>query len=149
MESQAQIDTTNYEKPSAHIGLRLPPSIAEHWKLAAKSQGKTLSDWLRSQVHDLEIRMTETHKKRRCVRETIVSYQRVDPILIRELVRVGVNLNQMSRQINHAVFVGQTIEVASFLTGLAFIQSDLRETLNALHASPALSHKKSAVNEHC
>ena len=123
-----------YEKPTAHIGLRLPPSIAAHWKLAAKSQSKTLSDWLRAQIHDLEIRMQETKKKRRYTREVIVSYQKVDPELIRQLVRIGVNLNQLAKQINHAKVIGQPIDVVSFVMGLSLMHRELNDTLSSLHS---------------
>lgn len=135
MSNQSRTLTiSGYEKPTAHVGLRLPPSIATHWKAAAKAQSKTLSDWLRAQIYDLEIRMQETHQKRRCIRETIVSYQRVDPELIRELVRVGNNLNQIAKQMNRATVCGQQIDVVSFIAGLVAMQRELHQVLNDLQS---------------
>lgn len=138
-----------YEKPTAHIGLRLPPSIAAQWKAAAKSQDKTLSDWLRAQIHDLEVRMQETKGKRRNKREVIKSFQKTDPVLIRELVRIGVNLNQISRQANRAALMGQTIQVISFLMVLVEMQDELRDALNTLNSNNqtvAVHKRKETVN---
>lgn len=140
---KVQNHVISYEKPTAHIGMRLPPSVAWHWKSAAKAQGKTLSDWLRSQIHDLEIRMKETNKTPRNKRDVCKTFQKADPALVRQLVRIGVNLNQISRQANRAALMGQTIQVVSFLLVLVEMQDELRDVLNSLNSS----NQKVAVNQ--
>ncbi|MDE2422298.1 MAG: plasmid mobilization relaxosome protein MobC [Gammaproteobacteria bacterium] len=150
-QMKVQNQVVSYEKPTSHVGLRLPPSIALHWKTAAKAQGKTLSDWLRAQVHDLEIRMAETNKKPRNKREVCKTYQNVDPLLIRELVRIGVNLNQVSRQANRAALMGKTIQVVSFLLVLVDMQNELRDVLNSLNSNNqkvAVNQPKESTNAH-
>ena len=82
------------------IGLRLPAMVAEAWKAAAKAEKRSLSDWVRAQVRVGELEPVVTKKptpakvpKRR--REAQAS-----PELVREVAKIGNNLNQVARKLN-------------------------------------------------
>jgi hypothetical protein len=112
------------------VAFRLPKAIAEQWKTAAAARRQTLSDWLREQISDGDIQQNPTKCRPRRIRETVRNYQKVDPELVRELARIGNNLNQIARQINQAVARESKIEVASFLVALTAIQAELQTALH-------------------
>lgn len=81
------------------IGLRLPESVAEAWKAAAKASRKSLSDWVRGQVSAGNAVTITTGKKTpaKASRQVVVN---TDPALIREVAKIGNNLNQIARKLN-------------------------------------------------
>jgi hypothetical protein len=113
------------------VAFRLPSAIASSWKSAAKAQDQTLSDWLRSQVRLGEIKHDPTNIKPPRKREVIKKFIKIDPVFVRELARIGSNLNQIARQINHVAAASQTIDMVSVLVALQAIQTELH---NALHS---------------
>ena len=117
------------------VAFRLPFSIAFAWKSAAKAQGQTLSDWLRLQVRLDEIKHEPTNVKPPRQREVIKKYIRVDPAFVRELGRIGSNLNQIARQINHVAAANQTIDVVATLVVLQEIQAKLHEALKSFRGN--------------
>ena len=64
----------------------------ESWQSLAEADGLTLSDLIRQHMGAAKLVHREPVKKRRV--------KRVDPALIRELAKIGNNLNQISRWAN-------------------------------------------------
>jgi hypothetical protein len=135
VSKEAYIHIQKLEK----VTFRVESEIKKIWQAAANADKdhKSLSDWLRSKISHLDFSSRLTKKKTPTVNPPR-EYNRADPELIREIGRIGVNLNQMSYQINRANIVGQPIDVLSFISGLAEIQAELREALQTLHKQGAV-----------
>jgi hypothetical protein len=74
------------------VHVKVSESEKDSWSRLAESSGLTLADLIRQQLGAAEMVHREPVKKRRI--------KRVDPALIRELAKIGNNLNQMSRWAN-------------------------------------------------
>ncbi len=89
------------DRLSAKVSFRLPPDTDRAWREAAKAAGMNLADWLRSQVTVDGVAPTIT--KRRTPRRGPARkrpYVTADPALLREIAKIGNNLNQLSRAVN-------------------------------------------------
>lgn len=96
--------------------LRLTPSEAENWDAAAKADGKTVSDWLRSKVGD-----ANSFKKRSL--RVVVS----DPDLVRQVAKIGNNLNQIARAVNQCAQYGTVIQTIELIALLTSIQQEIKD----------------------
>jgi hypothetical protein len=74
------------------VHIKVSESERDSWSRLAESSGTTLSDLIRQQLGAAEMVHREPVKMRRV--------KRVDPALIRELAKIGNNLNQISRWAN-------------------------------------------------
>jgi hypothetical protein len=102
---------------TALLTMKVSPEEKAEWQEMAKRYGVTLSELIRS-------RLTETPKppEPRTVRHR--PPPKVDPDLIRQIVRIGNNLNQIALRCN----TGQRFEV---LAELAAIERQLEEIKSA------------------
>ena len=76
-----------HEKLSETVKLRLTLAEHEHVRSVAADAGVTVSDYLRRRACGYRV-------------PTVVSRQRSDPAVLSELNRIGVNLNQIARNLN-------------------------------------------------
>ena len=72
---------------SERIELRVTPEEKTHWQAIAASRGVSLSELIRVTLSGQRLRSRR-------------SAPRVDPDLVRELARIGNNLNQLARAAN-------------------------------------------------
>lgn len=102
---------------TALLTMKVSPEEKAEWQNLAKRYGVTLSELIRS-------RLAETPKppEPRTVRHR--PPPKVDPELIRQIVRIGNNLNQIATRCN----MGQRFEVLAYL---AAIERELEEIKNA------------------
>ncbi len=80
------------------MSFRLPEDLAEAWNQAANDAGLNLTDFIRTQVH-IDGVDPITPKSKSPVKR-IVEYATADPKLIRQVARIGNNLNQIARFCN-------------------------------------------------
>ena len=74
------------------VHVKVSESEKDSWNRLAESSGLTLADLIRQQLGAADMVHREPVKKRRI--------KRVDPALIRELAKIGNNLNQIARWAN-------------------------------------------------
>ena len=77
---------------SKWVHVKISESEKESWQSLAEADDLTLSDLIRQHMGAAQMVHREPVKKRRV--------KRVDPALIRELAKIGNNLNQISRWAN-------------------------------------------------
>ena len=101
------------------IEIRTTPEEKRRWQEIAENKGVSLSELVRSALGGQRLR------KRR-------EPPRVDPDLLRELARMGNNLNQLARAANRR----QPVPAAALLVQLIEIDREL-SALRAAHERPA------------
>ena len=80
------------------LSVRVPADTAERWREKAEASGMTLSDWVRGQIDDKEIRGFRPRRPKPAVPAR--QAPKADPKLIQQLAWIGNNLNQIARKIN-------------------------------------------------
>jgi hypothetical protein len=89
------------------LKLRVSPAEREAIAAKAEAQGQSVADFLRQRALDYRLRQTPLEKER-----------------LRQLARIGANLNQLARWANMYKNRGETLQVLIFLTSLG---RDIRE----------------------
>ena len=100
---------------SERIELRVTPEEKTHWQAIAASRGVSLSELIRATLSGQRLRVRR-------------SAPRIDPNLMRELARIGNNLNQLARAANRR----SPVETVSLLVKLIEIDRELA-VLRAAH----------------
>lgn len=103
---------------SERIELRVTPEEKTYWQAIAASRGVSLSELIRGALSGQRLRSRR-------------SAPRVDPDLVRELARIGNNLNQLARAANRR----SPVETVSLLVKLIEIDRELA-VLRAAHERP-------------
>ena len=93
---------------TAWIKLRVTPAEKEVITAKAKAQGQTVTDFIRQRALDYRLRQTPLEKER-----------------VRQLARIGANLNQLARWVNIHKSRAKAIDV---LTVLVSLERELRDT---------------------
>ncbi|WP_373947359.1 plasmid mobilization relaxosome protein MobC [Paracoccus marcusii] len=101
------------------IEIRTTPEEKRRWQEIAENKGVSLSELVRSALGGQRLRKRREPPK-------------VDPDLLRELARMGNNLNQLARAANRR----QTVPAAALLVRLIEIDREL-SALRAAHERPA------------
>jgi len=123
-------------KRTARYELRLTPEELSRWKAHAKNAGKNLSDWIRSNVG---LGAAESHIKK--IRPLKHDIPKADPEVIRELAKIGNNLNQIARALNICAKDGTPVQTIEVIMLLNSIGSELRQVLPKLPESPSKTRK--------
>lgn len=89
------------ESRTAWIKLRVTPAEKEAITAKAASQGQTVTDFIRQRALDYRLRQTPLEKER-----------------VRQLVRIGANLNQLARWANIHKSRAEVIDVLAALVSL-------------------------------
>lgn len=100
------------------IKIRTDPEEKRHWQALAENKGVSLSALVRSLLDGQRLR------KRR-------EAPKVDPVLLRELARIGNNLNQLA----HAANRRRPVETVALLVRLIEIDREL-SVLRQAHERP-------------
>ena len=90
---------------SAWIKLRVTPAEKEAIAAKAAAQGQTVTDFIRQRALDYRLRQTPLEKER-----------------VRQLARIGVNLNQIARWANT---YKRAVEAVEVLTALASLEREI------------------------
>ena len=90
---------TKQQRLTSRITLRLPDITAAEWRERAESADLSISDWVRHRVENSDVLVTHHRRKKRRLR-TLTA----DPELLRQLAKIGNNLNQIARAANAAGF---------------------------------------------
>lgn len=93
---------------TAWIKLRVTPAEKEAIIAKADAQGQTVTDFIRQRALDYRLRQTPLEKER-----------------VRQLARIGANLNQLARWVNIHKSRVETIDV---LVALVSLERELRDT---------------------
>ena len=95
------------ETRTALVKLRVTPAEKDAITAKADSQGQTVTDFIRQRALDYRLRQTPLEKDR-----------------VRQLARIGVNLNQLARWVN--IHKGRA-EVINVLVALVSLERELKE----------------------
>ena len=98
---------TKTETRTALVKLRVTPAEKEAITAKADAQGQTVTDFIRQRALDYRLRQTPLEKEH-----------------IRQLARIGVNLNQLARWVN--IHKGRA-EVINVLVALVSLERELKE----------------------
>lgn len=98
---------TKTETRTALVKLRVTPAEKEAIAAKAEAQGQTVTDFIRQRALDYRLRQTPLEKER-----------------VRQLARIGVNLNQLARWANVHKSRAETIDV---LAALVSLERELKE----------------------
>jgi hypothetical protein len=101
------------------IEIRTTPEEKQHWQAIAENKGVSLSELVRSALGGQRLRKRRDPPK-------------VDPGLLRELARIGNNLNQIARAANRR----RPLPAAALLLRLIEIDREL-SALRTAHERPA------------
>lgn len=96
-----RVMTATREKRSAWIKIRVTPAEKKRIADMASAQGQTVTDFLRQRALDYRLRQSPLEKER-----------------VRQLARIGANLNQVARWANTWKGKEQTVEVVLALAGI-------------------------------
>ena len=100
----------NREKRSAWIKMRVTPDEKKLIESKASAQGQTVTDFLRQRALDYRLRQSPLEKER-----------------IRQLARIGANMNQIARWANTYKKRAEAVEV---ITRLIVLERKLHEEEN-------------------
>lgn len=93
---------------TALVKLRVTPAEKEAITAKAEAQGQTVTDFIRQRALDYRLRQTPLEKEH-----------------VRQLARIGANLNQLARWVNIHKSRAETIDV---LTALVSLERELKGT---------------------
>lgn len=96
------------ETRTALVKLRVTPAEKEAITAKAEAQGQTVTDFIRQRALDYRLRQTPLEKER-----------------VRQLARIGANLNQIARWANIHKSRAETVDVLAVLVSL---ERELRDT---------------------
>ncbi len=99
---------TKTETRTALVKLRVTPAEKEAIAAKAEAQGQTVTDFIRQRALDYRLRQTPLEKDR-----------------VRQLARIGVNLNQLARWVN---IHKDRAEVIDVLVALVSLEQELKGT---------------------
>lgn len=102
------------------INIKVTEQERESWKAFAESQGFTVADLLRQLVATATKEPAKLHGKQRRIS------RKADPELIRELAKVGNNLNQISRWANTYKSEADAVEIVQALLTIQRALPDAR-----------------------
>ena len=100
----------NKERRSAWIKMRVTPDEKRLIESKASAQGQTVTDFLRQRALDYRLRQSPLEKER-----------------IRQLARIGANMNQIARWANTYKKRAEAVEV---ITRLILLERELHEEEN-------------------
>ena len=100
----------NKERRSAWIKIRVTPDEKRLIESKASAQGQTVTDFLRQRALDYRLRQSPLEKER-----------------IRQLARIGANMNQIARWANTYKKRAEAVEV---ITRLILLERELHEEEN-------------------
>lgn len=110
------------KKPRREKAIKIRMTDEEHQKLLQLMQGNELATWIRETCLSLENGQKQAKK---AVQQEI---KPIDPNILRELNKIGVNLNQIAKAINSH----NLIDRIAITQSLSIISEQLNEVLEKL-----------------
>jgi len=104
------------DDPLVVVPVRLPTSVVMQLRAEAEAKGVSVSDVLRSRVAHEAVKPLGRPTPRK--RPVAAAAPRVDPALLRELAKIGNNLNQIGRWCNTVKDEGQAVQVLGVLVAI-------------------------------
>lgn len=111
--------------PLIPLPCRLPASLVARFSERAREQGVTMSDVLRAHLTAEEAKPLNKQVPRKRTRLAKVSG--ADPALLRQLVGMASNLNQIARSANIANKTAQPLDMIALLATLKSIEQGLEK----------------------
>lgn len=108
---------------------RLPASLVARFAARAKEQGVTLSDVLRAHLTADEAKPLGKAVPRK--RAKLAKVSGADPMLLRQLVGMANNLNQIARSANISSKTAQPLDMISLLITLKSIEKNIEKLSEA------------------
>lgn len=110
------------KKPRREKAIKIRMTDEEHQKLLQLMQGNELATWIRETCLSLE---NEQKQAKKAVQQEI---KPIDPNILRELNKIGVNMNQIAKAINSH----NLIDRIAITQSLSTISEQLNEVLEKL-----------------
>lgn len=117
--------------PLVTLTLRVPASFRRALEAEAKSSGDNLSDLMRRRLASSEAPPLGRPAPRRRKLSELGPVSKADPALMRQIARIGANMNQLARSANAGALAGSPIEAIFVLERLLLIERCLRELISA------------------
>jgi len=118
------------------VKIRTTDAERDAWQAMADEAGLSLADLIRQRLDQPTLQPPKSDRIQRVVIEA-------DPDLIRQLSRIGNNMNQLARAVNTAGLEPEDLAtVLSFLSGVAADLTALREQAQAEAAAADLSDEE-------
>ncbi|TVQ96924.1 MAG: plasmid mobilization relaxosome protein MobC [Desulfovibrionales bacterium] len=104
------------DDPLVVTPVRLPQSVVTQLRAEAEAKGASMSDVLRSRLaHEAVKPLGRPTPRKRAV---AAAAPKVDPVLLRELAKIGNNLNQIGRWCNTYKSEADTVQVLRALVAI-------------------------------
>lgn len=113
--------------PLIPLPVRLPTSLVRQIRQRAIETGESLSDVLRSHLTLDAARPTGLPSPRRRPRKNLSPVSGKDPELMRQIVGIGINLNQIARACNASNLAGEPINLVQILAVLRSIEQQVEK----------------------
>jgi len=113
------------------IHIRVTDAERQAWQLIAQSHQLTVADLIRRKLGESQPTGRQPKRRKRLC-------QQADPVLIRELARIGNNLNQIARWANTYKFAAEAITVCVHLLAIQRLLAVLTEQVDENRRSQPL-----------
>ena len=107
------------------LSFRLPENVADAWTKAAEKSEMSLADFIRSQV---KVDGVDLPAPRRKTPARKMKYLPADPALVRQVARIGNNLNQIARAVNQQGVINHELELLRMLES---IKEEVKKAVNS------------------
>lgn len=125
MQSDGSTEQLKREKRDKWVNIKVTETERSQWQAFAQGKDKNLSDVLRQLIADdmgVKIRLENLPVKKKQVR----SSRKINPELLRELAKIGNNLNQIARWANTYKSDADALEVMQALISVQRAIPDAR-----------------------
>ena len=125
MQLDDSTELTKREKRDKWVNIKVTEKERNEWQAFAQLKDKNLSDVLRQLIADemgVKIRLENLPVKKKQVRAS----RKINPELLRELAKIGNNLNQIARWANTYKSDADALEVVQALLSIQRAMPDAR-----------------------
>lgn len=125
MQLDKPVEQAKREKRDKWVNIKVTEKERNEWQAFAQLKDKNLSDVLRQLIADemgVEIRLENLPVKKKQVRAS----RKINPELLRELAKIGNNLNQIARWANTYKSDADALEVVQALLSIQRAMPDAR-----------------------
>lgn len=113
--------------PLIPLPVRLPASLVAQIRQRAQATGESLSDVLRAHLTLDAAKPTGLPTPRRRSIKRLSAVSGTDPVLMRQLVGIGTNLNQLARACNASNLASEPLDMIQILAALRSIEEQIEQ----------------------
>lgn len=118
------------QPPVATVSVRVTGDVAARWRAEATAAGVCLGDWLRKRVDAGQADLTGLRTQQRRPKP-LGHISGADPALLRHLVAIGGDMNQIARSLTSTAVAAKPIDAVRVLVVLDAIERELHTIAGA------------------